>query len=265
MVALKAALEALDVHGCQSTSQKRRRRQNDATNQDLLKLNKMIRSAKPIECKLKIHQHADETLEGTRQCRRRRITTDPCDLTSSQNVTGQTVRLSILSWSSQNIKRVVGAQQWDEPDDDCRLQFGQLRGCPEEATRFVGDRLQKLCTTRSKGKEPLLHQRTNELAIVQSRAMEGEADLRWIDARYRIADCPTKHASRKSEEVLQQVINRAQWENCRRRNDAGNAASRERERDRQRQTDRLTEGGRERGRPGRFGQKANEYALVTYF
>ena len=32
----------------------RRRRQNDATTQDMLKLNKMIRSTKSIECKLKI-------------------------------------------------------------------------------------------------------------------------------------------------------------------------------------------------------------------
>ena len=50
-----------------------------------------------------------------------------------------------------------------------------------------------------------------ELTIVKSRAAEGEADLRWIDARYQIADCRTKNASRKSEEVLQQVINQAVW------------------------------------------------------
>ena len=31
-------------------------------------------------------------------------------------------------------------------------------------------------------------------------------DLRWIDATYRIADCLTKHASRKSEAVLQKVL-----------------------------------------------------------
>ena len=50
-----------------------------------------------------------------------------------------------------------------------------------------------------------------ELGIVMSLAAEGEADLRWTNARYQIADCPTQHASRKSEEVLQQVINQAQW------------------------------------------------------
>ena len=48
-----------------------------------------------------------------------------------------------------------------------------------------------------------------EHASVKSRATEGEADLRWIDARCQIADCLTKHTSRKSEEVLQQVISQA--------------------------------------------------------
>ena len=50
-----------------------------------------------------------------------------------------------------------------------------------------------------------------ELAIGRSRAAEGEADLRWIDARQQIADCRTEHASRKFEDVLRQVINKGQW------------------------------------------------------
>ena len=37
---------------------------------------------------------------------------------------------------------------------------------------------------------------------VKSRATEDEAESRWMDARHQI-DCLTKHASRKSEEVLQ--------------------------------------------------------------
>ena len=32
-----------------------------------------------------------------------------------------------------------------------------------------------------------------ELAIVKAEAVSGETDLRWIDARYQIADCLTKH------------------------------------------------------------------------
>ena len=41
--------------------------------------------------------------------------------------------------------------------------------------------------------------------------MSGETDLRWIDARYQTADCLTKHASRKSEAVLQKILQEAQW------------------------------------------------------
>ena len=40
-----------------------------------------------------------------------------------------------------------------------------------------------------------------ELAIIKAKAVSGETDLRWIDDRYQIADCLTKHASRKSEAV----------------------------------------------------------------
>ena len=41
--------------------------------------------------------------------------------------------------------------------------------------------------------------------------MSGETDLRWIDARYQIEDCLMKHASRKSEAVLQKILQEAQW------------------------------------------------------
>ena len=50
-----------------------------------------------------------------------------------------------------------------------------------------------------------------ELAMVKAKAVSGETDLRWIDARYQIADCLTKHASRKSEAVLQKILQEAQW------------------------------------------------------
>ena len=50
-----------------------------------------------------------------------------------------------------------------------------------------------------------------ELAIVKAKAGSGETDLRWIDARYQVADCLTKHASRKSEAVLQEILQEAQW------------------------------------------------------
>ena len=50
-----------------------------------------------------------------------------------------------------------------------------------------------------------------ELAIVKAKAVSGETDLRWIDARYQIAVCLTKHSSRKSEAVLQKNLQEAQW------------------------------------------------------
>ena len=50
-----------------------------------------------------------------------------------------------------------------------------------------------------------------ELATVKAKAVSGETGLRWIDATYQIADCLTKHTSRKSEAVLQKVLNEAQW------------------------------------------------------
>ena len=50
-----------------------------------------------------------------------------------------------------------------------------------------------------------------ELAIVKTKAVSRETDLRWIVARNQIADCLTKHASRKSEAVLQKILQEAQW------------------------------------------------------
>ena len=50
-----------------------------------------------------------------------------------------------------------------------------------------------------------------ELAMVKAKAVSGETDLRWIDARHQIADCLTKHASRMSEAVLQKILQEAQW------------------------------------------------------
>ena len=82
-----------------------------------------------------------------------------------------------------------------EPDDDGRVFFGPLRGCSGKATSVAGDRLEESLRRDAQGKGN------------STRATEGEADLRRIGARDQIADCLTKHASRNSEEVLQEVIN----------------------------------------------------------
>ena len=68
-----------------------------------------------------------------------------------------------------------------------------------------------------------------ELAIVKAKAVSRETDLRWIDVRYQIAGCLTKHASRKSEAVLQKIIQEAQWRICGRRGHAGPTQTRTRD------------------------------------
>ena len=68
-----------------------------------------------------------------------------------------------------------------------------------------------------------------ELAIVNAKAVSGETDLRWIDARYQIADCLTKHASRKSEAVLQKNSAGNTVENYCRRGYAGQTQTRARD------------------------------------
>ena len=55
-----------------------------------------------------------------------------------------------------------------------------------------------------------------KLDIVKAKAVSGETDFRWIDARYQIADCLTKHASKKSEAVLQKSAGSTVENYCRR-------------------------------------------------
>ena len=99
-------------------------------------------------------------------------------------------------------------------------------------TSVVRDRLQ----------ESVRRDSATELATVNSRAMEGEAGLSWVDARYQIADSQTDQARiEKFEEVLQQVINEAQWSDHGRGNDAGSTTGKE--------------------RPRRFRQEASEGGL----
>ena len=57
-VVLFGNIEWMVDHWCPQLSidlSERRRRQNDATIQDILKLNWMVQSAKSIECKMKVH------------------------------------------------------------------------------------------------------------------------------------------------------------------------------------------------------------------
>ena len=89
-----------------------------------------------------------------------------------------------MSRSSKKIKRVVRSSLAAETSsmeacveqlDWMRVFFGHLRGCFEKATSVIGDRAQESARRASHV--------AIELAIVRSRATEGEADLRWTDAR----------------------------------------------------------------------------------
>ena len=68
-----------------------------------------------------------------------------------------------------------------------------------------------------------------ELAIVKAKAVSGETDLRWIDARHQIADFLTQHASRKSVAVLQKILQGSTVENYCRRGHAGQTQTRARD------------------------------------
>ena len=98
-----------------------------------------------------------------------------------------------------------------EPSDDCRVQFGHLRRCFEKKKKRT-----TLLVTDSKSLYVTIHRERAtpsstdkrlaiELDIVRSWAVGSDADLKWIDAWYLIADWPTKHASRKSLEVWRQL------------------------------------------------------------
>ena len=103
----------------------------------------------------------------------------------------------------QQDNRDSGAQQLGSRDKQC----GDVRGTAgltQQALLVTGcqslyDAILKEGAAPSSTDNRLAIQ----LGIVKSRAMEGQADLIWIDARCQIADCLTKHASRTFEEVLQ--------------------------------------------------------------
>ena len=61
------------------------------------------------------------------------------------------------------------------------------------------------------GASPASTDKRLAIELAKAKAVSGETDLRWIDARHQIADCLTKHASRKSEAVLQKIRREAQW------------------------------------------------------
>ena len=200
----------------------------------------MIRAANVIESKIKIrsfpvehlrfmgvHDAAHANLEGGASEQAHLI------LAVHAGITNCRVLVSVLSWQSKKIKRVVRSSLAAEKCSiwTCQEQLDWMRTMWEQMTRgeFVLENYEQFLTARPsilvtdcKSLYDAIHQEgaapastvkrlAMELAIVKAKAVSGETDLRWIDARDQIADCLTKHASRKSEVVLQKILQAAQW------------------------------------------------------
>ena len=142
------------------------------------------------------------------------------------SITNCRVPVSVLSWQSKKIKRVVRSSLAAETCSmsTCQEHHDWMRTMWEQMTRsdFVLEKYEHFLTARPSilvtdckslyDAIPSTDKRLAiELAIVKAKAVSGETDLRWIDARCQIADCLTKHASRKSEAVLQKILQETQW------------------------------------------------------
>ena len=211
-----------------------RRKQASPTVEDLLKLNKVIRTAKVIESKIKIrsipvehlrfmgvHEAAHANLEGGASQQGHLI------LAVHASITNCRVPVCVLSWQSKKIKRVVRSSLAAETCSmsTCQEHLDWMRIMWEQMTVvilclritnsfsrrvpvFLSPTAKACMTQYKEGAPPASTDKrfAIELAIVKAKAVSGETDLRWIDARYQIADCLTKHASRKSEVVLQKIL-----------------------------------------------------------
>ena len=217
-----------------------RRKQSSPTVQDLPKLNKVIRTAKEIESKIKIRSIPVEHLRfmGVDDAAHANLEVGESQqghliLAVHASITNCRVLVSVLNWQSKKIKRVVRSSLAAETSSMsiCQENLDWKRTMWEQVTRceFVLENCEQFLTARpsilvtdckslydaihKEGAAPASTDKRMalELAIVKAKAVSGEADLRWIDARYQIADCLTKHASRKSEAVLQKILQEAQW------------------------------------------------------
>ena len=210
------------VHNFPSTSQ-RGAGDDDATSQDMLKVNKMIRSAQIDSVQVEGSQHSEQ--KGP---------------------------VSILSWSSKKIKRVVRSSLAAETSSmgTCMEQLEWMRSLWSHMTtaefsknNYEGafEKQPALLVANSTSLCDAIHKRgaapssadlrfAIELEFVKSRAMEGEADFLWIGAR-TVPDCRQSHEAR-IEEVRRGVATRSRSSGVadhRRGNHAGDTTGRERE------------------------------------
>ena len=221
-----------------------RRKHASPTVQDLLKLNKVIRAAKVIESKIKIrsvpvehlpfmgvHDAAHANLEGGASQQGHLI------LAVHASITNCRVPVSVLSWQSKKIKRVVRSSLAAETCSmsTCQEHLDWMRTMWEQMTRggFVLDTARpSILVTDCKSLYDEIHKEgaapastdkrlAIELAIVKAKAVSGETDLRWIDAE--ISNCRLFEEARLKEIRGSPTENSAgsTVENCCRRGHAG--------------------------------------------
>ena len=174
-----------------------------------------------------VHDAAHANLEGGSSQQGRLIFAVHAGITNCR------VLVSLLRWLRKKIKRVVRSSLAAETCSMsiCQEHLDWIRTMWQQMTRsvFVLENYEQFFTARSsifvtdcKSLYDAIHKEGTapastderlaiELAIVKAKAVCGESDLRWTGARYQIADCLTKHASRKSEAVLQKILQEAQW------------------------------------------------------
>ena len=195
-----------------------RRKQSSPTVQDLLRLNKVIRTAKVIDTKIKVRSipvkhlrvmgvhgasHANLEAGASQQGHLIRAVRD--------TITDCRVTVSVLTWQSKKIKRrVVRSSSAAEASSmsTCQEHFDWMRTMWEQMThsefvlenyeQFLKARPSILATdcnslhdaSQKKGAAPASTDKrlAIELAMVKAKAVSGETDLRWIDARYQIAE-----------------------------------------------------------------------------
>ena len=168
-----------------------------------------------------VHDAAHANLEGGASQQGHLI------LAVQASITNCRVAVSVLSWQSKKVKRVVRSSlaAYTCSMSTCQEHLDWMRTMWEQVTRshFVLEKYEQFLTARPsilvtdcKSFYEAIHKKGAapasthiELATVKAKALSGETDLRWIDARHQIADCLTKHASRKSEPFLQKILQEA--------------------------------------------------------
>ena len=186
-----------------------RRKQASPTVQDLLKLNKVIRAAKVEHLRfMGVHDAAHANLEGGASQQGHLILA--LILAVHAGITNCHVPVSVLRWQSKKIKSVVRSSLAAETCSmsTCREHLDWMRTMWEQMTRgeFVLQNYEQFLTARpsilvtdckslydaihKEGAAPASTDKrlAIELPVVKAKAVSGETDLRWIDARYQIAD-----------------------------------------------------------------------------